>query len=255
MPGTPADVMICWAPASVHGQLLSQRNGGQMLTAGLERDVDIGLTDKSWPGGAFVYVPEEDAGGANARVRFQETLIGPHVTIATGREGAPGSLYFVYGPTGLIASRVDGLLGLESGLDMATGTGSLETWNPPEALVADGYDADTDPTLGWLEDLVGVESGGSEQPVARASVELLNPFRAGDRIRCALRAPGDVRVEDFDVAGRRARRLASGWRPAGAMLLAWDGLDDRGARVPAGVYHVRLTANMDESAATIVFIW
>src|SRR5262249_56760035 len=51
---------------------------------------------------------------------------------------------------------------------------------------------------------------------------------------------GEVGVSD--VAGRHVRTLMSGVQPAGEHTLAWDGRDDAGGRLNAGVYMLRLDA-------------
>ena len=48
-----------------------------------------------------------------------------------------------------------------------------------------------------------------------------------------------VRVEVFDVTGRRVRLLARSDFAAGLVDLAFDLRDDAGARLPRGVYLVR----------------
>ena len=50
-----------------------------------------------------------------------------------------------------------------------------------------------------------------------------------------------MRLEIFDLAGRRLGTLVDGERPAGAQVAAWDGRDDEGRAVAAGIYFVRLT--------------
>ena len=60
--------------------------------------------------------------------------------------------------------------------------------------------------------------------------------------------PASVRV--YDVAGRTVRTLLSGVQPAGERVLAWDGRDDSGTRLGAGVYMLRLdTAGQSETRA------
>ena len=49
----------------------------------------------------------------------------------------------------------------------------------------------------------------------------------------------DVRVEVFDLAGRRVRVLAEGSRGAGSSDLVWDLRDDQGRMLHAGMYLVR----------------
>jgi hypothetical protein len=65
----------------------------------------------------------------------------------------------------------------------------------------------------------------------------------------AVAASAGARLECFDVTGRRVRQ----WSIAGATgRISWDGTDDTGARVPAGLYFARLTAGACSLTARIV---
>ena len=68
-----------------------------------------------------------------------------------------------------------------------------------------------------------------------------NPARVASRISFELPGAGRARLEIFDVTGRRVRMLDDrpDW-PAGVHERSWNLLDDRGRRVTAGVYFVRL---------------
>jgi glucose/arabinose dehydrogenase len=71
------------------------------------------------------------------------------------------------------------------------------------------------------------------------------PVPAVDRIRLSYRLPaaGRAVVLVHDVRGRIVRTLvAEGDHAAGEHVATWDGADDRGARVPAGVYFGAVTA-------------
>lgn len=68
-----------------------------------------------------------------------------------------------------------------------------------------------------------------------------NPFRDVTSIRYGLAESGEVRLELFDVRGRRVRTLASGRSLAGNHSVNWDGRDAAGIRVPSGVFFARLT--------------
>jgi hypothetical protein len=76
-----------------------------------------------------------------------------------------------------------------------------------------------------------------------------NPFRPGTNLRFSLDRDEPVRLVIYDVAGRRVRTLASGpVRMAGEHSLRWNGDDDGGRRVPAGIYVARLqTPTLAES--------
>jgi hypothetical protein len=81
-----------------------------------------------------------------------------------------------------------------------------------------------------------------------------NPFTATTTIRFAVRAPGDVDVSVFDVAGRRVVRLLGTALPRGSHELVWDGRDSRGARVPAGVYVARLSDRAGQRSLRLVVL-
>lgn len=51
-----------------------------------------------------------------------------------------------------------------------------------------------------------------------------------------------VKLTIYDVTGRLVRLLAHGPMDAGVHALDWNGKDERGTRVAAGVYVVKLQA-------------
>jgi len=81
-----------------------------------------------------------------------------------------------------------------------------------------------------------------------------NPAREAVRFGFSLARPGEVRIEVYDLAGRRLRVLTSGPRPAGAGDALWDLADQRGARVPPGVYLVRARVPGAEMVRRVVVL-
>lgn len=69
-----------------------------------------------------------------------------------------------------------------------------------------------------------------------------NPFTQSTAINYQLAAAGPVSVVIYNVAGQRVRTLADRIQAAGRYSLRWDGRDDRGRKVSAGVYVCRLAA-------------
>ncbi len=65
------------------------------------------------------------------------------------------------------------------------------------------------------------------------------PGRAVQRLRLVAPRSGPGRIGVYDVAGRRVRSLAGGEMAAGELELAWDGRDENGRPVPAGIYFWR----------------
>ena len=83
-------------------------------------------------------------------------------------------------------------------------------------------------------------SGTDEIPeVLSFSSPWPNPARASVRWAVALPQVSLIEVEAFGVDGRRVRRIANAWHPAGHGEITWDLLDDSGNRVAAGIYLVR----------------
>jgi hypothetical protein len=69
-----------------------------------------------------------------------------------------------------------------------------------------------------------------------------NPFRGSTTIRFALPTAVNVRLEIFDMQGRRVAELVNGAFAAGYKSIDWDHRDASGNLVRPGVYLYRLTA-------------
>ena len=67
-----------------------------------------------------------------------------------------------------------------------------------------------------------------------------SPFRVETRIPLTLATPGRVRVEVFDLLGRRVRLISDEFQPPGERQLLWNGRDDWDHRVAGGVYLLRV---------------
>jgi hypothetical protein len=108
--------------------------------------------------------------------------------------------------------------------------------NPPDAILADvGMDH-----IVLTNGLVGVESSA---PAPAHPVELAPPYPNPARgpVSCTVRAAdgGPIRIEIVDVSGRSLRRAVLADAGNGPRTWLWDGKDDGGRQVPAGVYRVR----------------
>ena len=72
-----------------------------------------------------------------------------------------------------------------------------------------------------------------------------NPFRSSTVVAFELGRPGPVRLDIFDVGGRRVARLVDTVLGAGPHSTRWSGLDRTGSPVPSGVYFYRLSTETD----------
>jgi hypothetical protein len=69
-----------------------------------------------------------------------------------------------------------------------------------------------------------------------------NPFDRSTGISLVLSHEDQVRLDIFDVAGRKVRTLHDGVLAPGAHQIVWDGVTDTGVAATAGTYFYRVTA-------------
>ncbi len=81
-----------------------------------------------------------------------------------------------------------------------------------------------------------------------------DPCRDKTQIRYTLRAPAEVTVTVYNVAGQKVRTLAPGMRPAGSHAVVWDGRDAHGKAVAGGMYLYRLEAGRFSDLGKVMLI-
>jgi len=98
-----------------------------------------------------------------------------------------------------------------------------------------------DYTLTVRSGIVGV--GDPEAPATRLMGMSPNPGKGPVAIRFALREPGRVSFQVYDMAGRAVASIPGArWQP-GSWSVQWDGRDARGSLLSAGVYFVQMNVN------------
>jgi flagellar hook assembly protein FlgD len=70
-----------------------------------------------------------------------------------------------------------------------------------------------------------------------------NPFTHSVSLSYGLPVSAKVRVDIFDVAGRRLATLVNKEQPAGFHSVKWDGRDSNGSRVAPGIYFSRVNCS------------
>ncbi|MFH1279666.1 MAG: FlgD immunoglobulin-like domain containing protein [Candidatus Eisenbacteria bacterium] len=98
-------------------------------------------------------------------------------------------------------------------------------------------------------DFSDIVTGIQNPAVAAALPKILNlfpnqpnPFSRETRIAFQLPDAGAVQLKIYGVNGRLVRTLVEGEQPSGPQRVIWDGRDNSGQEVPAGVYFSQLTA-------------
>ncbi|MFB3909776.1 MAG: T9SS type A sorting domain-containing protein [Candidatus Eisenbacteria bacterium] len=117
-----------------------------------------------------------------------------------------------------------------------------------------------DRILGWLEPVVpaGIEDG-AVAPLFGSRIDAAqpNPFNPRTQISFTLSqagASGPVRLEVFDLGGRKVASLFEGTLPAGEHVQTWTGLADNGAPVESGVYFARLTTDDGRASQKLILL-
>ncbi|HEU4928425.1 MAG TPA: FlgD immunoglobulin-like domain containing protein [Candidatus Krumholzibacteria bacterium] len=157
-----------------------------------------------------------------------------------------------------------------SALDIATANPFYDVAGDPQLLSHTPFDNLYVPTINephvtvtpgnapWLLDEIDPPATAvrdvSRPPAFSLAAVAPNPFDMETSVRWDLSRAARVRVDVFDVAGRRVTTLLDGQRPAGRGEVRWAGRDDRGRAVAAGVYFVRLNAMGEARTARAVIV-
>ncbi len=67
-----------------------------------------------------------------------------------------------------------------------------------------------------------------------------NPFNPSTNLRVTLQNPAQLLVRVYDINGRLVTTLNNGMQGAGTFTLTWNGLDESGQAVAAGLYFARI---------------
>jgi flagellar hook assembly protein FlgD len=81
-----------------------------------------------------------------------------------------------------------------------------------------------------------------------------NPFNPSTNISFTLPSAQQVRLEVFDILGRRVRMLADQRFEAGQHTITWDGNNQNRAEAPSGVYFYRLSGDGIDEARKMVLL-
>lgn len=125
--------------------------------------------------------------------------------------------------------------------------------------VADGASVNValGPAARTLKLVVTTDGSAPQSGVAKRSpltAVAPSPFATRTALVFALGAPSPLAIDVYDLAGRRVYAVSHAMLGAGEHVETWDGRDDAGRRLPAGVYLARWRAAGREGTARLVFV-
>lgn len=190
---------------------------------GFSSSAPIVTSNGTASGSALVWIIwNADSSGNGAELRAYDVL--PVDGLLPLRYSAPVGKGSKFNPPGVAGSRL--FVGTRDGHVIGFGL-------PPGVAVGDG------PT----------PSGGT-----RLGAAYPNPAAGGTTMDLKLARSGPATLAIFDLGGRCVRRLLEGDLAAGSRQVRWDGRDDRGANLPAGLYLVRLSAAGARRTRAVVLV-
>jgi len=153
----------------------------------------------------------------------------------------PGTSGGIYGPFGYEA--ISGVV--NPYVDEVSFSAATTGWHPIVVYRTSNTGANQAVSyhFAWGNTPVAVDGdgGGPAQTFDLAfSGAVPNPTTERASLNFTLATAAPVRLTLFDVNGRRVRMLAEGSFEAGPHAIAWDGRDDGGGRVHAGIYWARM---------------
>ena len=104
---------------------------------------------------------------------------------------------------------------------------------------------------------VGVEEetksgkSGSKFEILRSQP---NPFRSFTEIRYSTSERTHVKIEIFDLVGKRVRTLVNSREDAGQKQIHWDGKDESQHQVNTGIYFIRFETPNFKSVRKLVYL-
>lgn len=93
-----------------------------------------------------------------------------------------------------------------------------------------------------------------EAPVSGLGLRLVSPMAAGGEIHFDVPREAMTRIELFDNTGRLVRTVLRERLTPGTRTVSWDGRDDGGRPVSAGMYYCRFVSGEASRTAKLVFV-
>lgn len=148
----------------------------------------------------------------------------------------------------------------------SNGSGWSRLTNSPLPSTAREFvDEEEQPERAYTYELGVVRRNGSEQRVALGQTvtqplgfslgqNYPNPFNPFTTIVYTVPRSNHVRIEIFDATGSRVRRLVDDVQDAGTRTVTWDGENEVGQQVAAGVYLYRLTIGSNVASRKMILV-
>jgi hypothetical protein len=106
------------------------------------------------------------------------------------------------------------------------------------------------------EYITGIDNNGDDNLPAKFNLaqNYPNPFNPTTNICYQLPTDSNVRLEIFDILGRKVRTLVDEYQPAGNWTVGWNSKDANGQSISAGLYFYKLTAGDNQQIKKMILL-
>ena len=148
---------------------------------------------------------------------------------------------------------------------VTTATRVVISLDPRDEAGDSGLDDGVEPDESYVYRVEYEAEGGSillfqTESIATPAIPLAleqnvpNPFNPATEISYYLPEAMDVRLEIYNISGRRVAVLADGRQPKGWQAVHWGGVDAGGRQVASGIYFYRLRAGKEVISKKMVLL-
>ena len=81
-----------------------------------------------------------------------------------------------------------------------------------------------------------------------------NPFNPHVTVEYTLEKETLVEVRIYDILGKKVQTLVNGFQKAGQNKIRWQGKDDNGNKVSAGIYYLHLSSDQRHQTIKLIFV-
>jgi hypothetical protein len=98
----------------------------------------------------------------------------------------------------------------------------------------------------------GIKEGEHEIKTITGPVVSPNPITKTAQFAFSLQTSTNVRIDIYSVDGRLVSTPLDQYTPSGERRFSWNATDDRGRKLPSGIYLVRITTDKETNTTSVV---
>jgi hypothetical protein len=122
--------------------------------------------------------------------------------------------------------------------------------------VAKGRDTVVETAISWINKTLSIEEKGYDSDLSELYImqNYPNPFNASTTIRYRIEYDSRVTVQIYDLVGRLITTLQNSNQTQGWHLVVWNGTNQSGEQLPAGMYFCRIRSDYEVKTSKLMLL-